>query len=806
MKLTIPVNSLRSTQSGFGTKGGKLTSALILVRDPQNNLEAVTKRYIDSLFLSIDSSNVGMGIIPAERFPRFIGDVSKAEGSNILELSSKNLAIANYCKVNIDSSGRINSGASLTVDDIPSLSWNKVKADAPSTVANYGITDALTKAGGALTGYLNLSLSPVQTLHAVNKQYADNSTSGDVGAVVGDINIKGSTTTPVGYLRCNGGEVSKTTYSALYSILGDKYSIVYNPGYGKPWTQQYDINTGMTGGMPAFNGGGYLPTSLKDYQAVVTKNKVYILGGHTGSSASSYVYSSDVDGSGNLIGINVNGVKKQVGVASGSVTVPKKTLQLRLTGIGDSGTVTKKADQISYIWNSWTPVGDWYTGPGGNFVDDSMFTLFGYNMVISRDPTSEHEEFFTTLSSVAYLDANGVLLPRNTPYNNSYTVSNDRYLLDIKISAGIKLTPVYDYTTGDSSYLIINGNYYYFPGSYGDYPVNVTSFTINLPVPYNNSDMVLTSHASSQGFITLEYDDVAANQASGKFLPSEISAFQAITIKNKVYVIGGFNGINSVSSIFSAAINTDGTLGTWTTEPLTLPEGLRSFNAFYDGNFVYLIGGYTTVPVSKIYRSTVDPVTGSLGVFNLIGNLPDNIYEASMAVLKETVYILGGRNDAGIVNSVYKAKISLSGELTTWFKDGDLPDFLASSNTYVTKNSVYLIGGINKTGNSYKTYSALIDSNDNLSTWTLNTTINNATNNTQDQGKVFAVANSLYFTAIDATANTSRSYLYRSNINGGLNDYSPYYSGTLKITNPANFRLPDYSSREAFGIYYYVKY
>lgn len=50
-----------------------------------------------------------------------------------------------YTKVQIDDYGRVVSGSTLSVSDIPNLSWSKITTGKPTTISGYGITDAYTK-------------------------------------------------------------------------------------------------------------------------------------------------------------------------------------------------------------------------------------------------------------------------------------------------------------------------------------------------------------------------------------------------------------------------------------------------------------------------------------------------------------------------------------------------------------------------------------------------------------------------------------------------------------------------------------
>ena len=67
--------------------------------------------------------------------------------------------------------------------------------------------------------------------------------SGD-GLPIGTIVGFSGTTPPLGWLLCDGGAISKTTYASLYNILGDKYT---------PLSSLYTVNTTLTGKTATLN-------------------------------------------------------------------------------------------------------------------------------------------------------------------------------------------------------------------------------------------------------------------------------------------------------------------------------------------------------------------------------------------------------------------------------------------------------------------------------------------------------------------------------------------------------------------------
>jgi len=94
-----------------------------------------------------------------------------------------------------------------------------------------------------MTGALILHADPNSADNLATKQYIDSAVSGaGSGVSTGNIIRKPVSTTPTGYLRCNGALVNKTTYANLYNVRGDAYSAHTTPGSGKPYKVQYYIN------------------------------------------------------------------------------------------------------------------------------------------------------------------------------------------------------------------------------------------------------------------------------------------------------------------------------------------------------------------------------------------------------------------------------------------------------------------------------------------------------------------------------------------------------------------------------------
>lgn len=222
MRIKVLVNGGYDTK-GFTSPGGTVTGKVILFQDPLEGLEAATKNYTDSQLSTFSALTIGTGTLQAGRLPSFSGDVTSSPGSSYLKLANIGISSGFYSKITVNSKGLVTNGTSLIEADIPELSYSKITTDKPTTVDGYGITNALKITGGTFTGNLTLFDEPVNAFHAVTKQYVDNAFNTDLNLKTGDIVAKAYSDTPDNFLKCNGGEVNRTTYADLFAVIGTTF-------------------------------------------------------------------------------------------------------------------------------------------------------------------------------------------------------------------------------------------------------------------------------------------------------------------------------------------------------------------------------------------------------------------------------------------------------------------------------------------------------------------------------------------------------------------------------------------------------
>jgi hypothetical protein len=221
------------TGTPIDKNGGVLTLPLLLVSgNPSNPLEAVSKQYVDGKVTSITASQITGTFLPA-RMPPLTGTDVSSSGGGVISLSNTGVVPGSYCKVTVDSKGRIIAGYALTAADIPVFSWSKITTGKPTTLAGYGITDGMSITGATLVGSLFINPTPTQGNQAANKDYVTARVASVIGTgdyiyKIGDVVARSTTTAQSGYFRCNGALVSITAYSSLFAAIGHITGV--NPG------------------------------------------------------------------------------------------------------------------------------------------------------------------------------------------------------------------------------------------------------------------------------------------------------------------------------------------------------------------------------------------------------------------------------------------------------------------------------------------------------------------------------------------------------------------------------------------------
>ena len=221
--------------------------------------------------------------------------------------------------------------------------------------------------------------------------------------------------------------------------------------------------------------------------------------------------------------------------------------------------------------------------------------------------------------------------------------------------------------------------------------------------------------------------------------------------KNRLYICGGNNDSSSVNTVYSATVYSDGRIGGWVSGS-ALPGATAYAQPVVTKNRVYLLGGYNGSALSVVYTAQID-ANGFVGSWTTGTALPVTSHVSQTLVVNNKVYLLAGQVNGSYSGTVYTASINADGTLGAWTAGTSLPIPIGTGQAIITKDRVYYIGGQN-------------------------------------------VSNRL-------------SNVYTASIIGGMNDYSPYYDGSItapeQFITVAKFKLPD-SSYMNDGLSYFIKY
>lgn len=159
---------------------------------------------------------------------------------------------------------------------------------------------------------------------------------------------------------------------------------------------------------------------------------------------------------------------------------------------------------------------------------------------------------------------------------------------------------------------------------------------------------------------------LASTWTSVSTLPTTLANINngAIVANGYLYLPGGFDGTTGTDSIRRAKINTDGTIGSWTTQTTVIPGGGdENFVSHVANGWLYLVGGDSGSRVSA-FKLNADGSVGTVNNSSLFSltNFPVNVGEAGGALANGYFYVLGGSssNDGSgtMRNTVYYASTS----------------------------------------------------------------------------------------------------------------------------------------------------
>ncbi|MEI6436550.1 MAG: right-handed parallel beta-helix repeat-containing protein, partial [Bacteroidota bacterium] len=166
---------------------------------------------------------------------------------------------------------------------------------------------------------------------------------------------------------------------------------------------------------------------------------------------------------------------------------------------------------------------------------------------------------------------------------------------------------------------------------------------------------------------------------------------------NTIYVMGGRNGSQVFNTIYYAAINSDGSIGAWQTSAVTLPVNLWGHTATYSRGYIYVIGGSSsmveTTALNTVYVTKVNALN-TLSAFTTGTNLSVARNRHSVVTYNSKLYVLGGYDNSGNkTNTVFIATPGLNGLTGAWSTGTALPFPISNHSSVVTNGVISVMAG-----------------------------------------------------------------------------------------------------------------
>ena len=623
-----------------------------------------------------------------------------------------------------------------TTDQVASLGAHTrmIKRAVKNTFPNVG---GVVSATHTEMNYLAGVTAPIQT-------QIDALSEGGGGVPAGTIIWRPSC--PTGYLPCDGAVYSKTAQASLYSAIGDGYSMTRDTYInGKPYIQQYNFNNIRRDDFASWSTGTSLPEPVLNAQVFVTSSRVYVFGRHWAETNSTPIYVALINPDGTLGDWVLHSMHP--GHRESAQTLVTSTRAYLLGGVDNSGSTTAVSvatlnpdGTISWSWSTAGALPGLFRYGQRVVVGNRVYLLCGEttNQIYSAPINPDGTLGTWTTASTTVPTTHGIS-------GTHVTVFAGRVYIFGGSSTGGRLQTVYYATIDDAGnvgswvtttslpekrargYCVLSDNRVYIIGGINETSSGVTTVytalinasdgTISswtsvspLPTPLSSGrsivvndrvhiisgahgmhDLDLTSRVYSVPLTRID----AGSWAVSTSLPVARMFGQAIVTNNRVYLLGGSNGNSYVNTVYTAPVNSDGTLGSWSSAA-PLPVALGHSQAVITKNRVYLIGGRTNSGViSTVYTAPINP-DGTIGAWATAPtSLPGPLGHSQAVVTTNRVFMLGGQaSGPSPTNVVYTALIAEDGTIGEWTTAvGTLYNSLQNSQAIVTKDRIYLIGG-----------------------------------------------------------------------------------------------------------------
>lgn len=265
------------------------------------------------------------------------------------------------------------------------------------------------------------------------------------------------------------------------------------------------------------------------------------------------------------------------------------------------------------------------------------------------------------------------------------------------------------------------------------------------------------------------------------------------------YVIGGWaGGTNYYDDTQYAPMNSNGSVGSWTTGAYALPVARGGAGVVTANGYAYVIGGFFDyfstqgAENSTYYAPLLSGGSGKVSSsWTSVTGPGSSRTDYSVAMSGGYLYVVGGTISGSATATVYYAPVNADGSIGSWSSTSGLVAARSDAAVYAIGGYMYVAGGNNGSSMTSAEYAA-INSNGTLGSWATATATLSAA---RDSGAYAAYNNRAYY--IGGNNSTPQTTVYYADLSTGGN-FSSWSTTTALATGTKD------ASAVAYNGYMYV--
>jgi N-acetylneuraminic acid mutarotase len=180
-------------------------------------------------------------------------------------------------------------------------------------------------------------------------------------------------------------------------------------------------------------------------------------------------------------------------------------------------------------------------------------------------------------------------------------------------------------------------------------------------VTYNGYVYVMSGNAAGTDLDTVYYAQLNSNGSVGTWntsanvLPQAMHYAASVTYNGYVYFMGGYNNSGTQNTVYYAQLNSNGSVGTWNTSANVLPSATDNATAVVNNGYVYIMGGENSSGAlnNAVYYTKLNS-DGTVGAWSTNTNsLPQAAKAATAVAYNGYMYVIGGYYSSGLFSTTY---------------------------------------------------------------------------------------------------------------------------------------------------------